>query len=157
MPKNKNKILLLRYLQNVVVSIIWQVSLWLNVRLILLDNIPDAIHVSAQIVRYKNDESVLLLKPIDHFLSIEDMLRSLSVCDNMTGSVIIIGRRFGVEAANVTDLFQSLQHPNISPDLFDATIQPLRLLRVPILRTRIIQDLDVGIHSLVDYLIRHVG
>ena len=34
--------------------------------------------------------------------------------------------------------------------------EPLRLLRVAVLRARVVQDLDVGVHRLIDDLVGHV-
>ena len=52
--------------------------------------------------------------------------------------------------------FEYLEDPGVAADLFDAAIQPLRLLTVAILRTGIVQDLDVGVHRLVDDLVGSV-
>jgi len=113
---------------------------------------PYAIHVSAEVVGNQNHQSVLLLQTIDNFLSIKNMLASSSV----GRGVVIVGRGFGVKTANVSNQLEGLQHPHVVADLFDTPIQPLRLLRIAILGTRIIQNLDMGVHCLINYFVGHV-
>jgi hypothetical protein len=97
---------------------------------------------------------VLLLETIDHFLSVEDVLSTRCVG---VGGMVVIGRSLGIQAAYISNLFERLEYPHVVTNLFDATIEPNCFLSVTILRARIVKDLHMSIHGLVDDFIRHVG
>ena len=95
----------MKYLQDMTISIIGQVRVGIESGRTVVDYGPDGVHVSAEIVRDEDDESVLLLQPIDHLLPVEHVLRPGRVLRR----VIVIGRRFGVQATNVANLLQCLR------------------------------------------------
>ena len=94
--------------------------------------------VPGQVISYKNDERVVALKFVDDFVAVHHG-RSCS------GRVGRVSWSLLVEAADLSDLLKGRENPGGAVlEFLNALVQPFHLLRLPVLRAAVVEDLDVG-------------